>query len=108
MAPLFYDHLIDKSEIITFIDSSPAPENQKGKLKQLVDDIIHQGIVEFILQKLHPHQHDRFLNHLHTVPHDPEILVYLREQIGQTVEEDIIIYSKKITSSIIKDLSSQV
>ena len=54
MSILFYDHLVDKTEALLFIDRLPEPENHKGKLKQLVDDIIHQGLIEYILQKLHP------------------------------------------------------
>lgn len=104
---LFYDHLIDRKEIINLIDSSITPNNQKGKLKQLVDDILHQGVVEFILQKLHPHQHNRFLSHLHESPYDPEILIYLREQVGDSIVEEITIYSKKIISEIKKDLISK-
>ena len=31
MAPLFFDHLVIKTEIIELIKNKPEPENQKGK-----------------------------------------------------------------------------
>jgi len=45
MAPLFFDHLVIKTEIIELINQKAEPENQKGKALQLVDDIIYQGII---------------------------------------------------------------
>ena len=58
MAPLFFDHLVIKTEIIEMIAKNPEPENQKGKALQLIDDILYQGIINHILERLNQEHHD--------------------------------------------------
>ncbi|MBI3954725.1 hypothetical protein HY333_01640 [Candidatus Collierbacteria bacterium] len=106
MSILFYDHLVDKREVLIYIDNLSVPDHHKGKLKQLVDDILHQGLVEFILQKLHPHQHDNFLSHLHQAPYDPEILKFLRDHTKTDIEEELTREAAKLIKIIRKDLTA--
>jgi hypothetical protein len=101
---LFYDHLVDKTEALLLIEKLPQPENHKGKLKQLVDDIIHQGLVEFILQKLHPHQHHTFLSRLESAPYDPELIDYLKDHISPEIEKELSIQAEKLLVDIKADL----
>ena len=106
MSILFYDHLVDKTEVLLFIDHLPEPENHKGKLRQLVDDIIHQGLIEYILQKLHPHQHHTFLTRLEAAPYDPELLGYLKDHISLEFEQDLEKEAEKLVRLTQKDLKS--
>jgi len=106
MSILFYDHLVDKTEVLLFIDRLPEPENHKGKLRQLVDDIIHQGLIEYILQKLHPHQHHTFLTRLEAAPYDPELLGYLKDHISLEFEQDLEKEAEKLVRLTQKDLKS--
>ena len=101
---LFYDHLVDKTEALLLIEKLSQPENHKGKLKQLVDDIIHQGLVEFILQKLHPHQHHAFLSRLESAPYDPELIDYLKDHISPEIEKELSIQAEKLIADIKADL----
>ncbi|HSV94597.1 MAG TPA: hypothetical protein VLH94_01265 [Spirochaetia bacterium] len=105
MAPLFFDHLIIKTEIIELINQKQEAENQKGKALQLIDDILYQGIVGHILEKLNPQHHGTFLTQVHERPYDPELIAYLKENIGPDVEEDIRKAANKIVKQILKDLS---
>ena len=105
MSILFYDHLVNKSDILVYIDRLPKPDNHKGKLRQLVDDIIHQGLIEFILQKLHPHQHHTFLSRLETAPYDPELIGYLKDHISPDIEKEIATEAEKLIRLIKEDLS---
>ena len=104
MAILFYDHLIIKSEIEEAISASPEAENQKGKALQLIDDIIFQGIVSFLLEKLELHHHRTFLTHVHERPYDPEIIAYLRDHVGPNIEEDLRAEADKLIKMILQDL----
>lgn len=101
---LFYDHLVNKTDINIYIDKLEAPDNHKGRLRQLVDDILHQGLVEYILQKLHPHQHSRFLDHLHTTPYDPELISYLKDHLGPDAEKQLKDEAIRLVALIKKDL----
>ena len=89
MSIIFYDHLTPKEEILIIIKQSDAPENQKGKALQLVDDILHQGIVDFILKQLPDKHHRPFLKRLHSMPYDPEILTMLKKRIADDIEDKI-------------------
>ncbi len=104
MSIIFYDHLIDKQEILILVDQVKGEETHKNKIKQLIDDVIHQGVVEFTLSKLRPKHHQVFLSHLHQAPYDPEILNYLKEKIAQDIEEQIQNYANKLIKKVRKDL----
>ncbi|MBU1200697.1 hypothetical protein KJ953_04190 [Patescibacteria group bacterium] len=104
MSIIFYDHLINKQEILVLIDQAEGEDNHKSKIKQLVDDILHQGIVDFALNKLKPKHHQTFLSHLHNAPYDPEILDYLKEKIAQDIEEQVQNYADQLIKKIRHDL----
>lgn len=101
---LFYDHLVDKTEINIYLDKLDAPDNHKGKIRQLADDILHQGLLEFILQKLHPHQHTIFLDRFHATPFDPELLEYLRDHASEDIDKELRAEASRLVSLIKKDL----
>jgi len=105
MAPLFFDHLVIKTEIIELINKKQEPENQKGKALQLIDDILYQGIICHILEKLNPQHHDTFLCQVHERPYDPEVIAYLKKHVGPDIEEDIRKAANKMVKQILKDLS---
>jgi len=104
MAPLFFDHLVIKTEIIELVNQKAEPENQKGKALQLVDDILYQGIIDHILEKLHPQHHGTFMTQVHERPYDPELIAYLKKHIGPDIEDDIRQAANKIVKRILKDL----
>ena len=101
---LFYDHLVNKAEINIYLDKLDAPDNHKGKIRQLVDDILHQGLLEYILQKLHPHQHATFLDQFHSAPFDPELLEYLRDHAGENIDQELRSEANRLVRLIKKDL----
>ncbi|KKS94283.1 MAG: hypothetical protein UW68_C0007G0023 [Candidatus Collierbacteria bacterium GW2011_GWB1_44_6] len=107
MAILFYDHLITKSEIEDLICTLEEEENQKGKALQLIDDIIFQGIVGFLLEKLEPHHHHTFLTTVHERPYDPEILSYLKDHLGTNIEDEIRLEADKLVKMILRDLQAE-
>jgi len=106
MAILFYDHLITKTEIDGLLESIEEAENQRGKALQLIDDILLQGIINFILEKLEPPHHHTFLTIVHERPYDPEIITYLKEHAGPNIEEDIRSEADKLVKMILVDLQT--
>jgi hypothetical protein len=106
MAILFYDHLIAKTEIEEILANIEEAENQKGKALQLIDDIIFQGIINMILERLEDPHHHTFLTIVHERPYDPEIISYLKERTGPDIEDEIRKEADKLVKMIIRDLSS--
>lgn len=104
MSIIFYDHLVIMSDVDKYIEDLDDPSNQKGKAKQLVDDIIHQGIVEFILEKLDSKKHRTFLQIMHERPYDPEIINYLKEHVSPEIEAEISLHVEKLINDIKNDL----
>jgi hypothetical protein len=104
MAPLFFDHLVIKTQIFELINQKPDPENQKGKALQLVDDIIYEGIIGHILEKLDTKHHQTFLSEVNDRPYDPELIAYLKKHIGPDIEDEIRKAGDKIVKDILKDL----
>lgn len=104
MPIIFYDHLINKQQILIIVDQSESQDNYKNKIKLLVDDILHQGIVEFILSKLKSKHHQTFLHQLHQAPYNPEILDYLKEKIANDIEEQIQARADQLIQKIRQDL----
>lgn len=107
MAILFFDHLVSKSEIHDHFECLEEAENQKGKALQLIDDIIFQGIISMILEKLEETHHHTFLSTVHDRPYDPEILSYLKDHIGDNIEDEIRSEADKLVQMILKDLRSE-
>lgn len=106
MSILFYDHLIDRTPIHLHLQTLDIPQQKKDSFKQKIDDIIHSGILEVILQKLHPHHHHTFLDQLKNAPYDPHLLVYLKNNAGEDIEKEIIQQSERLIKLILKDLST--
>jgi len=104
MSILFYDHLIRKEEIIILIDQSEEEENQRNRAKQLVDDIIHHEIINYILGCLEEHKHRTFLSLVEERPYDPEIISFLKDHISPTIEKEIETFAQKIISQIKSDI----
>lgn len=103
MSILFYDHLVNKEEIFLLIDSHDEAENQKNRARQLVDDIIHHEIINFILEKLSQSKHKTFLTLVEERPYDPEIILFLQDHIHPAIENDLEQYMKTVIEQIKKD-----
>ena len=104
MAIIFYDHLFSKSEVVDLINQIEDAENLRGRLHQLVDDILYQGIINLILAKLHEKKHNTFLEMVSERPYDTEIIMYLREHAHSNIEDDIRAEAEKLLGSILKDM----
>lgn len=96
---IFYDHLINISDIITEIDHLEITTNEKEDLANLVDATIHHQVMTVILNHLPEVHHQEFLERFQAKPHDPTLLDYLKARVeniedklaaaGQTVGEKI-------------------
>lgn len=104
MAIIFYDHLFSKQDISDLINQIEEADSIRGKLHQLVDDILYQSILSLILSKLDQKKHDIFLEMVHDRPYDTEILIYLREHAHPNIEDEIKALADKLLGDITKDM----
>lgn len=100
---LFYDHLVDREGLAKLIDSAANPK-ERVKLMKLIDETIHNTILDLIFTHLDEKHHEEFLMMLHKEPHAAGILVYLKEkahpQIEEKIKERIAELRTKITSDL--------
>jgi hypothetical protein len=103
MAFLFYDHLVNKHEILIIIDQLDADSEKKSKLKTLVEEILHNHVVGHILERLNPTHHGRFIEMLTETPYDLKIIEYLRSHIGEDIDDTIKDHSQTVIQKILED-----
>ena len=106
MSKLFYDHLIILGDVEAHIKGIVETEEERHELWQIVDEIIHHRMLEFLLDQLDHKHHDEFLNRFHECPHDHEHINYLNEKIEGDVEDLIRNEISKLTLEIIKKTGS--
>ncbi len=104
MAIIFYDHLFSKQQVQDIINALEEAENQKNKLHQLIDDILYQGLILMLLNKLSESKHSIFLEMVHERPYDTEIILFLRQHTHPAIEDDIKQEAEKLLGTIIKDM----
>lgn len=103
---LFYDHLIDRSDLEQLLEKKAKNSAEKEKLLKLLDEIVHKTVLDAILIHLDERHHEEFLEIIHKEPHNESILIYLREKAHPEIEEKIKREVEKLTTKIISDLNS--
>lgn len=104
MSKLFYDHLIVFEEIEREIGLIAQTPEEKEELWRIVDEIVHHKALGCILDRLPKNLHQEFLEKFHATPHDEALLEYLREKIGQDIEEMIRKELKKFEKEILQEV----
>lgn len=103
---LFYDHLIDRSDLEQLLEKKAKTKAEKEKLLKLLDEIVHKTVLDIILIHLDERHHGDFLAMIHEAPHSEEIFIYLRQKAHPEIEEKIKREVEKLTTKIISDLNS--
>ncbi len=87
MSKLFFDNLIVFEEVENKIDSIAKTEEERNELWGIVDSLIRHRALGLIFEKLPKTYHPEFLNMFHQAPHDETLIDYLKEKIGENIEE---------------------
>ena len=89
MSKIFYDHLLDLKKVSKHVGKVARSEDEKIELWQIVDEIVHHGVIGCILDNLPKEHHEEFLERFYESPHDEQILVFLKEKIQKDIVEII-------------------
>ncbi len=89
MSKLFYDHLIQLTEIELVIKKNVSSKEEQEELWQLVEDMVHHKVIHVILDKLPKAHHNEFLEEFSKAPHDERHLHFLKDRTGKDIEEVI-------------------
>lgn len=87
MSKIFYDNLLDLGEIEKAIKKASKTTEERDELWQIVDEIVHHKIMGCVLDRLPIQHHTEFLERFEQAPQDENLLGYLKDKIGENVEE---------------------
>ncbi len=105
---LFYDHIIDKNDLVGLINKKAKTKAEKDKLLKVLDEILHKTVLEVVLVHLDPKHHEEFLVMVHATPHSETILMYLREKAHPQIEEKIKREVESLKEKILKDVGVDI
>ncbi|RJR29258.1 hypothetical protein C4564_02880 [Candidatus Microgenomates bacterium] len=108
MSKLFYDDIVNLSEVEREIKKVVKDKEAQQEIIHLVDELVHHRVVGCILDKLPEHHHEEFVSKLHNTPHDVGILKYLKERIVDDVEGFIKYEMSKLSSEILALVSEKI
>ncbi|MBI2404816.1 hypothetical protein HYV22_01400 [Candidatus Gottesmanbacteria bacterium] len=99
MAKIFYDHLVAIDELVIELDSLDAVARQE--IINLMDETLHHHVLDTILTHLPQEHHTAFLERFHRSPHDPELLIFLKQYMVIDIENEIRKTSQKIKRNLL-------
>lgn len=102
MTKIFYDHLVLIEELTVELEN--LDHESRREIVGLMDETLHHHVLDTILTHLPKEHHETFLNRFHRAPHDPQLLVFLKQYIVIDIENEIRKKAKKVK----KDLLSTV
>lgn len=108
MSHLFYDHLIHFEELNSSLNSIDLDRSQRDEFWQIIDEILHHKILEFILDNLHPYHHDHFIVMYHEMPYENSIMTYLIENVGDNFEKKLENEISKFEKELLAEFNSSL
>lgn len=105
MTKIFYDHLTRICEVTDELNRHKISVEEREELIALVDENIHQRMLDVILKNLPKEKHEDFLIKFHHKPHDPNLLDYLVKEI-KDIEKIILGEAEKIKKEILKEIKN--
>lgn len=87
MSKLFFDQLVILDDVDGEIKKIAKSKEEKEELWQLVDEMVHHRVLGCVLDALPRRHHEEFLEKFHQAPHDESLMDYLREKVGNNIDE---------------------
>ncbi len=104
MSKIFYDKLIILEEVEIEIKKVGLSTEEKEELWRLIDEIIHNRVLETIFDILPREHHEEFLTKFHEAPYHEGLFRYLNEKTQKDVEEFIRKEIKALEQEILKEI----
>jgi len=106
MAKLFYDHLIIIEEVTAVLDGYKLSNKERQEILTLIDQTLHQEILDVILTCLPKERHQEFLIRFNQQPHNSELLSFIKEHSPVNVELAILGRANKVKRKLLKTVKS--
>ena len=106
MSKLFFDRLLDLSELEEYIDSLELSLEEREETWALVDEAVQNTVFETIFDNLSKNHHSEFLDMLGAVPYEESILDWLKEK-ADTIEDNIVKSIEKLKKELLDEFWKQ-
>lgn len=107
MSKIFYDHLIAFDDVAAEIKGIVETQEEKEELWEIVDGIVHNKVLEYLLDMLPGEHHDDFLDKFHRAPHDESLIDYLKEKANENIDELLKEEIGGLAYEILKEIKSK-
>lgn len=98
---VFYSHLlVNYGELAATMERLSISRPEKLKATELINQTIHHGVVDAILEHVDDRHHERILTRIKAAPDDPGIL----DLVNQLAEDDIELILKRRIAAMHLDL----
>lgn len=98
---VFYSHLlVNYGELAATVESLEISRPEKSKALELINQTIHHGVVDAILEYIDERHHGRILTRIAAAPDDPGIL----DLVNQLATDDIEMVLRKRIAAMHLDL----
>lgn len=104
MSKLFYDHLIIIEEVAAVLAGHNLTDKEREEILDIIDQTMHQEILDTILQHLPTRHHETFLVHFHAAPNDKKILDFLKENSSVDIEKKILKTANSVKKKVLKEI----
>jgi biopolymer transport protein ExbB/TolQ len=101
---LFYDHLVDKTKLVKLIEEKEKDFEKRISLHRMLDELIHDTVLNVIFSHLDKKHHEEFLVLMHKNPRSTELLIYLKTKAHPKIEDKIREEAKKLEKNISSEL----
>lgn len=102
MSKLFFDRLLDLSELEEYIDTLELSPEEREETWALVDEAVHNTVFETIFDNLPKNHHSEFLDMFETLPYEESILDWLKEK-ADTIEDNITKSIEKLKKELLDE-----
>ena len=107
MSKLFFDKIVSLEKLEREVAKIANSPEEKEKLWNLVDELVHHRVLDVVLDKLDHKHHEEFLVKLHHAPHDEHIIEYLEEKIKLDIKEFIRQETLSLAHEILEDIEDK-
>lgn len=89
MSKLFFDHLLDMSDIDKKVKKIVKNKDERDEILQMIDEIVNHRVMGCIFSQLPEECHEEFVAEFAKRPHDESLLSYVSERVTGDIEEFI-------------------
>ena len=107
MAKIFYDHLIDLTEVLTELDRHPLKHDEKVDLIRTIDTTIHYHVMDVALTHLPKEKQQEFLREFKKSPDDKKHLAYLKKH-REDIEGQMLTAINRAKRELLRELKKVV